>query len=306
MGFLPGEEHLMAQLAAALQVHRPPPVLLGSGRTSLFDKFGAVVHALFLESGCPASLHKMSRQFVSFTTDFGVEFGLPSVCDVEVAAIMPWVASHAPLHGSEQEDGIQDSTVGFSSSLSAPGLMHIVHNASNSLLEVMPHLDEAITMLSDVATFLRTPATAKRLCETCFASAVGRLHHSTIRSFDGTVHRSRWGTIAYCVEELLDVRSVLMWGWNLDAYVQAGNDTTKMARADIEKVNAALTSNFIWAALQTVDACFWDSAQADCVERSLPLPLRRFASEERCASTIVECLLQVPTSWPEIARVGLW
>ena len=237
--FLPGEEDAMARLAQTLRVHRSPPVMLGSGRTTLVDKFCAVVHTLYLEAGCPASLHVLCKQFVCFTTDLGVEFGLPSVRDTELANIMPWAISAMPVHASEQPDEcIPESTVGFSDSLAMPGLLHIIHNASNALLEVMPHLDAAVTQLSDVAVFLRTPETAKRLPETCYSTSVGRLHRAAIKSFDSKVHRSRWCTIAHCVEQLLGLRKTLTWGWGRRACAQAGNGSNRRAIVEVQNVSS--------------------------------------------------------------------
>lgn len=255
--FLPGEEDAMASLQSLIQVHRMPPIILGSGRTSLADKFVATVHAIWLESGSASAAIQWCGEVSTITSDLGAESGLASIVPMDLASILPWAPLTPQEHGPEQppdDDDFGDTAVSLQDSLSCPGLMHILHNASNSLLDVMPELDAAIDALSHVANLLRTPATCKRLLSTCFSCAAGKLHHRKLQAFDGHVHRSRWGTIAYCVEHILRVRWVLCWGWSVDAYAQAGQDlVTKKARVEVAEVEKAISSEFWWGCMQALD-----------------------------------------------------
>ncbi len=81
----------MTLLSKHLTWHRPPPVVLGSGRTSLVDKFCATVHALWLETGSGQALSSFCRSVASITTDLGVEFSLPDVQPTAVKYILPTV-----------------------------------------------------------------------------------------------------------------------------------------------------------------------------------------------------------------------
>ena len=47
------ELRLMEEVTSAIEVHRLPPVLLGSGRTKLPDKFCTIIHSLALETDGP-------------------------------------------------------------------------------------------------------------------------------------------------------------------------------------------------------------------------------------------------------------
>ena len=130
----------METLTSALQFHRPPPITLGSGRTSLSDKFCAVMHGLWLDTGSAVSLASLCDSVCSITTDLGVEFGLTEVQPAPVKVVLPRVvlsdtdAGQAGLDFSILEtaglddlpDGLVgedtlDREIGFHKSLSVPG-----------------------------------------------------------------------------------------------------------------------------------------------------------------------------------------
>ena len=93
------------------------------------------------------------------------------------------------------EDDIDDPEVSLDGSLSAAGLMHIIHGAGQSLATALPELDEIIDGLQEASTMCRLPATRERLIERCFSGIVGRTFHKQIRSFKGKVYRDRWGRL---------------------------------------------------------------------------------------------------------------
>ena len=70
------EKELMNDIRTALQMHRMPPVLLGSGSSKLVHKFSATLHSIFLETGSISSLQRFCAELCTTTTDLGVEFNL--------------------------------------------------------------------------------------------------------------------------------------------------------------------------------------------------------------------------------------
>lgn len=81
-----------------MSFHTLPICVLGSGRTSLCDKFVAVVHAMMLQAGGDSqSLVKYMKEARIFTTDFGVEYGLPSVLPATLRDVLPELLRKAPL-----------------------------------------------------------------------------------------------------------------------------------------------------------------------------------------------------------------
>ncbi len=178
----------MAKIHEGLVLHRPPPIILGAGRTALADKFCACLHAFFLETGSPEALSEYCSSVQSMTTDLGVEFSLGDTLPTKFSSIFPWAsasqsqqrccAEQEDLDDLPDEDGEAEAYVGlsFSSSLAIPGLLHIIHNAANGLLTVMPCLSSAIDKLAEVAKLVSRPASCERLCGTCFNDVVGKQH----------------------------------------------------------------------------------------------------------------------------------
>lgn len=259
----------MAILHKGLRTHRPPPVILGSGRTSLIDKFCACMHAFNLESGCAAQLQTYCESIASVTTDLGVEFSLPDIYSANYHDLFPWAVREDPCAGEagcresddldelpEEGQAQAQHCVTLRGALSIPGLLHVIHNASNSLLNVMQTLDSAVDKLAEVAKLLNTNATCDRLCSSCFAGPLGQQHHERLKSFQGCVYKARWGSVAFCTQAVLGLERVLRWGWSKDAYLAACADAGGQVRNDhiqLDIIDEAINDEYWWACLQTVD-----------------------------------------------------
>eukprot|EP00969_Alexandrium_andersonii_P153880 6804419-Alexandrium_andersonii.AAC.1 len=107
------------------------------------------MHAFSLEAGrtCQA-VSNYCASFSSGTSDFGVEFSLSTVCGLPAHEVLPWFAAAVAEHEGVQEDGGFEAVPGnhvqsadatamlsLEHMLAVPGILHIVHNASNDLLE---------------------------------------------------------------------------------------------------------------------------------------------------------------------------
>jgi hypothetical protein len=180
------------------------------------------------------------------------------VSPLPIVELFPW---HGPAHqalldnvaAAEDWDELHhiSDTVGLDSGIAVPGLMHIVHNASNSLLTVTTTFAEAVDKLSAVADMLSKPESLKRLLATCFSDPIGSLHAAALRAFVGHVHKERWGTIATCVRNILKIKSRLRFGWNLDSYLndQAG----KEVRDRMQLIDEAIRSDFWWSCIEAAE-----------------------------------------------------
>ena len=76
-----------------LTISRPPNVALGCGRTTLADKFSAIMHSLFLLTGAARACEVFIgfvRGLATLTTDHGVEMNLAFVRPVPIRDILPW------------------------------------------------------------------------------------------------------------------------------------------------------------------------------------------------------------------------
>ena len=87
------EVTMMDLLRSFFEMHRPPPVAMGSGNTTVACKFIAVLHALFLDVG-PSLGYLCFQAFVHeikvSTTDHGVEFIVRFVHPMPVHTCLPW------------------------------------------------------------------------------------------------------------------------------------------------------------------------------------------------------------------------
>ena len=198
------ERELMAELSGYLEVHRPPPVLLGSGRTKLPDKFCATMHALALEAPSPEGLSQLCAEVVSTTTDMGIEFSISRVDAVPANIALPWMMPPEPaVRQSSTSDGLDDEwgeppefqwpLVGFTSSMPIPGLLHVISNIATSVASSSKCLDETVSKLAAVSKLVRREHTRDRLLERCFSDPIGRCFQAQLKRFKGKVHRKRWG-----------------------------------------------------------------------------------------------------------------
>lgn len=265
----------MEHISQHLHLHRPPPVRLASGRTKLVDQFFVIVYTLFLEIGTVPSLQALMSNMLVLTPDLGVEFSLTTAQPVDVHQLFPFIdfgLREELCFGPESAergdvDLVPAPNVGFTDTISIPGLLHIIHNASNEVLGSMPVVSESIDRLALVAALLRERSTCTRLCETCFGPLVGKHHHAELLRFPGSVYRARWGTVAWCVSQVLGLEGVLRWGLLQEAYLSATSfanvgPVSAETRAHIEEIDQALCDDFWWSSLPFLNEIY------DVVRRS--------------------------------------
>ena len=72
---------------------------LGSGRTSLPDKFSATAYALFLEAGFSDCLTRLTFEIFSCASDLGTEFNIVRVEGAK-QSLFPWFLEHG--HGRRE------------------------------------------------------------------------------------------------------------------------------------------------------------------------------------------------------------
>ena len=250
--FIMEQEALQRDIRQTLVMERPPPVVLGSGRTSLPDKFAATAHALFLETGCSESLAALASEVVSCTSDLGTEFNIVRVRGARVRDLLPWLPEESQRHEDEWPE--PEQFVHFENALAMPGILHILHNAAKRMLDGLPELNGAVSSLATVAELLRKKHTRERLCQRCFdTSIVGRQLRPMIEAFQGKVHAARWGTIAFATQQMLQIERPLRWGWNLPLFLGAsGNDASEQS-VKARAVDEAVQSDFWWACLKVLD-----------------------------------------------------
>ena len=257
MAFL--SEHLENSL------HRCPIVCLGSGRLGLVDKFIAILHALGLEAALTMdSWVSFVKEIAVGTSDLGVEFGLNCCKDTPLSSLLPHFHVSRPV-GAAVDDVVdldpgeeplaEEPSVSFENMLSAPGILHIMHNLSNDLLKATPQLDAAIDQLVHVAKHIRNPPSRERMLATCFGSVVGRCFHKRFRKYKSKVNKGRWGTVAFSLSETTDdeIKRPMRRFWNLALYIDDG----KFKKDSIlEGIDESINSVRWWSLLETGDLLY--------------------------------------------------
>ena len=287
-----------------------PVVVLGAGGSTLPMKFHAVMFAMWLESGVNQnSFCKYADEIVSGTYDLGVEFSLPKVQPIDISRLFPWMPEDSQPErpcSADPDDfeileqmqvAVVPKQVSLNKSLGIPGLLHIIHNAASSLLTVCSKLGEQIDSLGLVCKLLAGQDCTK-LLETCYTGPVGQMFHTQLQRFSFKLYEGRWGSVAFCVSEVLKLKTVLQYGWSLEKYLDGSRPQT-----EILKVDEALTSSFWWSALLVLDklyglvrSCFawaegcpchshlnWQEVDAQTRKRWSSCPLRGLRFPEVCA-----------------------
>ena len=260
------EQDLMSELAGCFEMRRPPPVLLGSGRTRLPDKFVTCMHSLSLECSSPHALSSLCREVATTTTDLGVEYGMSSIASIPANVALPWMALPTP-----EESGCPDHLdddwgappaaqwplVGLEGAVPIAGLLHIIHGVATNLLTMSEVMDTTVTQLQVVCKMVRQTASCDRLIERCYGDPLGRCFHAQLRRFGGKVHRKRWGTVSFAIIETLAIERALRHGWDKLKY-QGGSrpaDQEDMEHSvSIDMVDSAIPHAEFWARLRLLDA----------------------------------------------------
>ena len=245
------QERLQCEIRHMLALERPPPVVLGSGRTSLPDKFAATAHALYLETGSITDLALLAEEVASCTSDLGTEFNIVRVAGARPLELLPWLQTEHAQHEDEWPE--EEQLLKFGNALAVPGILHILHNAAKRMLGGLPELSGAVDSLANVADLLRKKHTQQRLCERCFSSPVGQQLRPQIQAFQGKVHPARWGTIAFCTQQILQIERPLRWGWSLAMYLGPSSDQASELTVKASAVSDALTSEHWWQCLKVLD-----------------------------------------------------
>ena len=222
---LEAEIGLMDKITSLIQQHHFPIMALGSGRSALQDKYYSVLHAIFVEAGSTqAALADYGASLVAGTFDLGVEFSLNTIAPQGLRTLLPWaVYAEEPTRESaddfEMVDDAENLAWSLEGMLAVPGPLHVLDNATSSMLEAMPFLSSAVEPLTALSKFLAHSTTCHRLVATCFNSAMGEACKDEVLRYRSKVHSGRWGTLAFSVAATLQLEATLSQFWSLDKYL---------------------------------------------------------------------------------------
>jgi hypothetical protein len=150
-----------------------------------------------------------------------------------------------------------DRCISMDKMIATPGLLHIIHNASNDLLKVMTTLDAAVSSLAVVCRFLGSPHFRPRIVATCFSSNLSHPFAAKMGRFSCHVNKDRWGTVAFACAAVLDLQLPLRRFWDLETYQRGAGRPQQQDASDLTQigtVDEALCSAAWWAHLLTLEA----------------------------------------------------
>ena len=257
------ERRLYDVICPGLSTHLFPSVVIGCGHASLYHKFHSLMHAFWLETGDAVSLADFAKSVFSFTTDQGTEASFSKVPVVKVSTLFPWVPVPGPFEVIEEHAWAPPpdaaalhhaAQIDLSASVGIPGMLHIVHNSSRDLARGMPNFDPVVSQIQHVSRLLRRHGSRERLLQTCYNDPAGRVLQASIRKFHAKVNVGRWGSLAECVKQLLELEPILRWGWDMSKYGQARHDAAEGIGVDIRVVDGAITCANFWGYLRMLSS----------------------------------------------------
>ena len=139
--------------------------------------------------------------------------------------------------------------------LQIPGVLHVLHNASKALKQVLDRFAEWLPLLQALCKLLHPPFRG-RLLSTCIQSAEAA---ELIQAFSGTPYEQRWGTVVHATHSVLRLKTILQQNWNLQQYTfgkslskDAGEEEEEM-RLRVQLADSAIRSQEFWLYTHMVD-----------------------------------------------------
>ena len=254
------EAAMMAHMRSKMFMHAMAPMVITSGRGDLPMKYHSFLYCQWLESMSVAELAAQLREFVSVTSDQGVEAGISRIRACFSHEMFPWLHPQGAFEddfmfapAERPQDAVELSLEG---SVGIAGCLHIIHNSSSDLESAMGSYKDVVKKLRHVANLVRRRDTKERLLETCFSRAPAKYLTKDIQRFRAKVYTDRWGEVAHCALEMRKIERALRLGWNKDLYGQGHQerqdedvDAKNSTGCKVEVVDEAIRSEFWWGML---------------------------------------------------------
>jgi hypothetical protein len=218
----------------AFHKHIMPPMTLGSGITSIPQKFFTIAHSAKLDVSIdPRTLSAYSKSCLGFCCDFG-ESGVPRVPPISIKAMMQ--------HGIDESKGLlimkppnlvnddtslaapapqdEDFKFDLSNTLLIPGLKHISDNLEKDATRDLPHMKPYLEELRPLVQMLDDAWTRDRLAYTCFEHT---LFKNLMKNWEGgTLTEWCWSSLVKVLKAVKRRAGALREHWDIEKYVTKG------------------------------------------------------------------------------------
>ena len=143
----------------------------------------------------------------------------------------------------------------------APGILHVLHNAADRVLESMLGVNSMVPSLSEICNLLSHSHTRDRVIETCYCTPLAVHFAKDIRTFTSRINRKRWGSVAFGISELLKRMVVLRRFWALALYTAGSRnhsrlDTSSDEGPKVKDADEAINSTMFWGMMIAANYIF--------------------------------------------------
>lgn len=251
------------------------PVGCGSGRKTITDEMGALVHSDRHLTTSWKQATDYTNSFFTLVGDLG-EAGVDGYCNYTTQLVGPWVVQ-SDGHGVESyfdfgdEDDIRHDPdpdarngdddlripggvlpaeydvsapsayeLNFKRSVFWSGPHHVVHNFAKGLPKVMGATwIWYLRLLKHFCRMLSNPWSCQRVIETCFESTAFSSFIPDLNGFHHLVYDERWGTAMAANAGVVGVYHKVKLGWNRERYLRGGGHADAADAGDDDKSKQA-------------------------------------------------------------------
>ena len=169
------EQALLRYLSERIRWEQGMPAAVGSGRASVLHKLRALCHSCRLQCSSWSHLAYAVNSTFSFVGDLGVESLLTKVrCRVD-DLFGPWAVDPPETLGEDAQLDLHAiaepsaPVINLNRAVFVAGVLHIVHQATEELGNVLVYWKTWIEDLTTVTRLLSRKWTRQRLIATCFS-----------------------------------------------------------------------------------------------------------------------------------------
>ena len=237
-------------ILSSIKEHACLPVAMGHAKTSLEDKVATFLHSTAMECHNLRGLHSHLNNFVSWTTDLGVEVGIPVFSTTNWESLLPpfmQSALQVDVPSDDNDPRSQDLPDLHSDpkplmprALVVPGALHLIHNMTSDLHQRLTYWPEFYEHLKHVVHLFAARHLKERFVATCVRRSAIADAEDLFQSVGiSSLYEKRWQAVLKALKALLPVFENLRCAWSLEVFLQGRADNEDNTAAGVD---AALKS----------------------------------------------------------------
>ena len=240
-----------ALIKSRIRFHLCIPITLGQGHTSIEDKCGGSVHQLAIDSYDIPHLEREHDEFISDTTDLGVEVGTADFHSPpgSLQTFLPeW------FFRSKRQIGVDDGIVGFDgaqilptpaqkiynaepghlrrNAFPIPGCNHLLDSITRDTHHSLREFDSFLEDLHCIEQLLAEPGRRERYVVTCVLGTAWANEAKKLRMFKFTLYTKKWLNVVMFMQAAAHPVGIMRRTWREALYAKHGRDKELSERDD--------------------------------------------------------------------------